>query len=418
MKITFRFFGIISAMLMTFLLSSCKPQVAAEVTVESIELAEETKAKLNKIVVGNKVELISMIKYSDGQTKSIGIVDTKLKYTVLGTSCKMALDGRTLCADFLGHGSVMPTYEGVSESRLERFEFDVVAKEPLSLVGIEVSQKSIALQVNSTVTLSETVTAKYNDGTTKTVKPIYKTNDASETYIKLSGLKVQGMAAGKTSITATFEGKTDTINVTVNSVIGADDVLQTFTVEPSNIVLNEGNEFDLSTKLTAQATYKDAGILPVTPTYVSGDSNTATVTGTMLKGIKTGSTTLTATYTDSNGNSKSATVNVKIDPPVLDRIEVGATAKNVSVAVGKTVELEKEAIAHYSDGNTKSVTVTYTMAENDFASLSDYTVTGKSVGTATAVAHFEDKTDTVNVTVQQATGSEGGGNAGFQFNSK
>lgn len=415
MKITFRFFGIISAMLMTFLLSSCKPQVAAEVTVESISLTEETKAKLNKIVVGNKVELISMIKYSDGQTKSIGIVDTKLKYTVLGTSCKMALDGRTLCADFLGHGTVMPTYEGVSESRLERFEFDVVAKEPLSLVGIEVSQKSIALQVNSTVTLSETVTAKYNDGTTKTVKPIYKSNDASETYIKLSGLKVQGVVAGKTSITATFEGKTDTINVTVSSAIGADDVLQTFTVEPSNIVLNEGNEFDLSTKLTAQATYKNAGILPVTPTYVSGDSNTATVTGTMLKGIKTGSTTLTATYTDSNGNSKSATVDVKIDPPVLDRIEVGATAKNVSVAVGKTVELEKEAIAHYSDGNTKSVTVTYTMAENDFASLSDYTVTGKSVGTATAVAHFEDKTDTVNVTVQQATGSEGGGNAGFQF---
>lgn len=415
MKITFRFFGIISAMLMTFLLSSCKPQVAAEVTVESISLTEETKAKLNKIVVGNKVELISMIKYSDGQTKSIGIMDTKLKYTVLGTSCKMALDGRTLCADFLGHGSVMPTYEGVSESRLERFEFDVAAKEPLSLVGIEVSQKSIALQVNSTVTLSETVTAKYNDGTTKTVKPTYKTNDASETYIKLSGLKVQGMAAGKTSITATFEGKTDTINVTVSSAIGADDVLQTFTVEPSNIVLNEGNELDLSTKLTAQATYKNAGILPVTPTYVSGDSNTATVTGTMLKGIKTGSTTLTATYTDSNGNSKSATVNVKINPPVLDRIEVGATAKNMSVAVGKTVELEKEAIAHYSDGNTKSVTVAYTMAENDFASLSDYTVTGKSVGTATAVAHFEDKTDTVNVTVQQATGSEGGGNAGFQF---
>ena len=205
MKITFRFFGIISAMLMTFLLSSCKPQVAAEVTVESIELTEETKAKLNKIVVGNKVELISMIKYSDGQTKSIGIVDTKLKYTVLGTSCKMALDGRTLCADFLGHGSVMPTYEGVSESRLERFEFDVAAKEPLRLDGIEVSQKAIALQVNSTVTLSETVTAKYNDGTTKTVKPTYKTNDASETYIKLSGLKVQGMAAGKTSITATFE---------------------------------------------------------------------------------------------------------------------------------------------------------------------------------------------------------------------
>ncbi len=415
MKITFRFFGIISAMLMTFLLSSCKPQVTAEVTVESIELTEETKAKLNKIVVGNKVELISMIKYSDGQTKSIGIVDTKLKYTVLGTSCKMALDGRTLCADFLGHGSVMPTYEGVSESRLERFEFDVAAKEPLRLDGIEVSQKAIALQVNSTVTLSETVTAKYNDGTTKTVKPIYKSNDASETYINLSGLKVQGMAAGKTSITATFEGKTDTINVTVSSAIGADDVLQTFTVEPSNIVLNEGNEFDLSTKLTAQATYKNAGILPVTPTYVSGDSNTATVTGTMLKGIKTGSTTLTATYTDSNGNSKSATVNVKINPPVLDRIEVGATAKNVSVAVGKTVELEKEAIAHYSDGNTKSVTVTYTMAENDFASLSDYTVTGKSVGTATAVVHFEDKTDTVNVTVQQATGSEGGGNAGFQF---
>ncbi len=415
MKITFRFFGIISAMLMTFLLSSCKPQVAAEVTVESISLTEETKAKLNKIVVGNKVELISMIKYSDGQTKSIGIMDTKLKYTVLGTSCKMALDGRTLCADFLGHGSVIPTYEGVSESRLERFEFDVAAKEPLRLVGIEVSQKSIALQVNSTVTLSETVTAKYNDGTTKTVKPIYKSNDASETYIKLSGLKVQGVVAGKTSITATFEGKTDTINVTVSSAIGADDVLQTFTVEPSNIVLNEGNEFDLSTKLTAQATYKNAGILPVTPTYVSGDSNTATVTGTMLKGIKTGSTTLTATYTDSNGNSKSATVDVKIDPPVLDRIEVGATAKNVSVAVGKTVELEKEAIAHYSDGNTKSVTVTYTMAENDFASLSDYTVTGKSVGTATAVAHFEDKTDTVNVTVQQATGSEGGGNLGFQF---
>ena len=85
----------------------------------------------------------------------------------------------------------------------------------------------------------------------------------------------------------------------------------------------------------------------------------------------------------------------------------------MSVTVGRTVELQREAIAHYSNGNTKSVTVTYTMAEN--ASLKDYTVTGKAVGNATAAAHFEGKTDTVNVTVSRATDSDGSGNAGFQF---
>ena len=63
MKIKFRFFGIISAMLTVLLLASCTPQVNAEVTIESVTLTEETKAKLSKIVVGSKVELVSMIKY-------------------------------------------------------------------------------------------------------------------------------------------------------------------------------------------------------------------------------------------------------------------------------------------------------------------------------------------------------------------
>ena len=406
MKITFRFFGIISAMLTVFLLSSCTPQVNAEVTIESVTLTEETKAKLSKIVVGSKVELVSMIKYSDGQTKTIAKLDKKLKYKILGNSCKMALDDRTLCADFSGHETVIPIYEGVGENRFEKFEFDVSQKEPLRLDGIEASPKFIALQVNSSKTLSETVTAKYSNGTTKAVKPIYKSNDTQENFIKLAGLSLQGVAAGKTTITVTFEGKTDTINVTVSSVIGADDVLKDFTVTPSDSELNEGNEIDLSTTLTAKAVYKNAGTMPVTPSYVSGDNDTAMVTGTMLKAIKSGSATLTAAYTDSNGNSKTATVNVKVNPPVLDRIELGATAKNVSVTVGRTVELQREAIAHYSNGNTKSVTVTYTMAENDYASLKDYTVTGKSVGNATAAAHFEGKTDTVNVTVGRATDSD------------
>ncbi len=84
MKIKFRFFGIISAMLTVLLLASCTPQVNAEVTIESVTLTEETKAKLSKIVVGSKVELVSMIKYSDGQTKPIAKLDKKLKYKILG----------------------------------------------------------------------------------------------------------------------------------------------------------------------------------------------------------------------------------------------------------------------------------------------------------------------------------------------
>ena len=60
MKRTFNFFCVISALMTIFVLFSCKTQVNNDVTVESVSLSETTKAKLNAMVVMDKVELSSI----------------------------------------------------------------------------------------------------------------------------------------------------------------------------------------------------------------------------------------------------------------------------------------------------------------------------------------------------------------------
>lgn len=417
MKRTFNFFCVISALMTIFVLFSCKTQVNNDVTVESVSLSETTKAKLNAMVVMDKVELSSIIKYSNGESKPIDSTDKKLKYKIPENSCcSMALDGVTLSADRAGDVDITPVYEGIDESRLEKFSFTVKPKSgPATLDTIEVSPKTIVLKIGSTADLPATVTAKYSDGSSKSVTPTYSSNDTSETFIKLTGLTVKGIKAGSAKIVAKFEGKTDTIDVTVNSVIAPTDVLKTFSVTPASITLRVGDTIDLSAKLTAKAVYDKAGEITVAPVYTSDNPGMAQVTGTSLKGVKNGTTKLTATYTDSNGNTKTAKVDVNVTPATLESIALAPSAKTVSVAAYETVELTKTATARYSDGSTKTVTVTYTMGNNDYASLAGYNVTGKKAGNATATATFEGKTDTVTVKVTASTATDGSGNIGFQF---
>lgn len=413
MKRTFNFFCVISALMTIFVLFSCKTQVNNDVTVESVSLSETTKAKLNDMAVMDKVELSSIIKYSNGESKPIDSTDKKLTYKITGDSCSMALDGVTLSADRPGDVEITPVYEGIDESRLEKFSFKVKPASVLTLKKIEVSPKSIVLSVDSTETLPATVKAIYSDGSEKSVTPTYSSSDV--TFIKLTGNTVKGIKAGKAKITAEFKGKTDIIDVTVNSAISPTDVLKTFSVTPVSITLRVGDTIDLSTKLTAKAVYDKAGEITVEPVYTSDNPGMAQVTGTSLKGVKNGTTKLTATYKDSNGNTKTAKVDVNVTPATLESIALAPSAKTVSVAAYETVELTKTATARYSDGSTKTVNVTYTMGNNDYASLVGYKVTGKKAGNATATATFEGKTDTVTVKVTASTATDGSGNIGFQF---
>jgi len=260
---------------------------------------------------------------------------------------------------------------------------------PIETITVSLAQGSITV---GSLTAA-TAIARDANGNVLSGRPLsWSSNNAAVATVGATGV-VTGNAAGTAAITATGEGKSGTVTVTVilppvatvavslpSSTLAIGATMQAL-AEPAdaNGVVLHGRQISWSSSNTAVATVNNTG------------TSNATVTG-----VSSGTASIIAT---SEGQSGSATVTVA--PPVAS---VAVSLASSTIGVGKTTQATattKDAAGNvlagrsvsWSSDNTAVATVT-----------SGGVVTGVAVGSANIIATSEGQTGSAAVTVAAPLG--------------
>jgi hypothetical protein len=159
------------------------------------------------------------------------------------------------------------------------------------------------------------------------------------------------LAAGTTAITATYEGKSGSTQLTVTAA-----TLTTVEVSPTNPHIAKGT----SEQFRAVAIFSDASKQDITAFAAwSSSTSSATISAAGLAtGVSSGSATITASY----GGLSGATT-LTVTAATLAAIEV--TPVNASIAAGTTFQFT--AIGIYSDNSTQNLTQSTTWSSTNTA---------------------------------------------------
>jgi len=258
-----------------------------------------------------------------------------------------------------------------------------VTKVPVGSVGFQPATATVV--VGQTATLSPIV--KDANGAVVTDRVVtWSSSNTIAATVSSAGV-VTGLAVGTSTITATSEGKSGTITVTIVPVPAG-----SVTVQPATASLVVGQTAPLS------ATVKDANGTVVTDRTVvwSSSGPAASVsTGGVVTALAVGSATITATVEGKSGSST-----VTVTPIAVGSVTLQPASG--SIAVGQTTT---PAIT-VKDANGTVVTdraVAWSSSNSAIASVSSAgVVTGVAPGTATITATSEGKSGTFSVTVTAA----------------
>ncbi len=185
------------------------------------------------------------------------------------------------------------------------------------LMSIAFSTTNLALTAGTSTPL--TVNATFSDGTTQDVTTlcVWTSNDTTKATVAAGGLgteRVTGVAAGSTTITATFDGRTvlipATVMVTPRTLVG-------LTISPINATVQAGNQ----ASFTATASYGDGTTVDVTKdatwAWVTDKPNVAILSDSanepgQVVGVDSGSANLTVTF---GGKTPNQTALVTVTGP-------------------------------------------------------------------------------------------------------
>ena len=185
------------------------------------------------------------------------------------------------------------------------------------------------------------------------------------------------LTVGESSITVTYEGETDTFDVTVSAVPTVSSISAVYT--QSGTVYDTDSLDSLKTDLVVTAVWSDS-------TQTTVPSTDYTLSGTLA----VGTSTVTVSY-----GGKTTTFNVTVTAaPTLASISAVYTQSGTVYDTDSLDSLKADLVvtATYSDSSTATVPST------------DYTLSGTlTAGTSTITVSYESKTTTFSVTVSHDT---------------
>jgi uncharacterized protein YjdB len=259
-----------------------------------------------------------------------------------------------------------------------------------TVTSVVVTPASPTLAVNATQQF--TATANYSDGSSQNVTSQANWNSSAPSVATIgatTGLAT-AKAAGSTTISATFGGKTGNATLTVQP-----PTVTSIVVTPANstLIVNATQQF------TATANYSDGSSQIVTGQATWGSSQVAfatITTGGLATAKAAGTTTISATFGGKTGN---ATLTVQAaPPPTVSGVQVSPSSAKVAVNAAQ----QFTATALYSDGSSQNVTSQAVWASSD-TSVATINATGlataKATGTTIITADFGGKTGSTTLTV-------------------
>ena len=264
----------------------------------------------------------------------------------------------------------------------------------VNVTGVKINTKAFNLAIGKTKNLS--VTVKPSDATNK--KVTYESSNPEIATVTASG-KVKGIKTGVAIITVTTEenSKTDTVKVKVYkpvSIIG-------IKFDKASETMYVGESRTLSTTITPNnATNKKI-------TCKSSNKKIATVkvsgSSCVVKGVKEGTITITATTKDEN-KTTTASVTISKKPSItipVTGIKFDKTSESIYVGESKTLSTT------ITPSNATNKKVTCTSSSNSIATVSvsnsSCVVKGVKEGTSTITVTTNDgnKTSSIKVTVSK-----------------
>lgn len=315
------------------------------VTVEAVALASiavKTNSTKTNYYLGDTLDtsgLTLTATYNNGKTETIssGFTCTPTKLETAGTQ------------------KITVTYGGKTIS------FNVTVEDVVvSSIAVKNEPNNISYYVGDSLdTTGLTLTATYNNGTSKTI-----TSGFTCTPTTLS-------SAGTQKITVTYGGKTTSFNVTVENVVLTSVAVKTVPAKTSYFV---GDTLDTS-GLTLTATYNNGATKTVNGGFACTPENLET----------TGTQKITVAYGD-----KSTSFNVEVKAVEISGISIASVPETLSYYVGDTLSTEGLAIlVTYNNGTTKTVTNGFTCSPS----------TLNTEGTQKITVTYGGKTATFNVSV-------------------
>ena len=251
------------------------------------------------------------------------------------------------------------------------------------VAAVSVSPASASVTAGQTVQLAATTSDAA--GNALSGRAVAWTSSAlGVATVSSSGL-VSALAVGSATITATSEGHSATVALTVSSVPVA-----SVAVTPAS----SGVQVGATIQFTAVAKDLAGNVLNGrTVTWASGNGAVVTVSGTGLAtGVAAGTGTITATTEGKNGT---ATVTVTSIPVA----SVSLSPASASVSVGQTVQF----VATPKDANGNALTgrtVTWGSSNSSVATVSGSGLaSGAAAGSATITATSEGKNGSATITV-------------------
>ncbi len=255
---------------------------------------------------------------------------------------------------------------------------------------------SLTIEGSSTITEQSTgqytVTATYDDGSTRTVQPTWSDNSV-DAVIDSTGTLISFGVSSSTivTLTASFNGRTTTKNILIED---QDKVVAFLTINGDTQINEQSTAI-----YTATATYTDGSSAIVSPSWSISSGGIAIVDsgGTVTAGevLSSSATTLTATF---QGVSATKTVFIQ-----------NQTKTVVSLAISGETTLDEQSTAiytvtaTYNDGSTAVIAPSWSVDGSGLAVIdSGGTLTAGSVisdTTVTLTASFSGKTTTKTVTI-------------------
>ena len=283
-----------------------------------------------------------------------------------------------------GEATVSGSYNGI--------DINIPVYVTLQVKKLSVDPSSMNLSVDQQsdpITLTATFTDGSDDDVTEAATWTTSTPSVATVDVEEGSVTVTGVKKGTSTITGTYGGKKVTIKVNVTPQLV--DLL----VQPESVSLVKGKPMTVK----IYAVYDDNSKVDVSKfvKLESADEEIAKVTGTTIKGIDIGETTVSGTYSD-----LPIEISVIVTPP-LKSLSVDATTLNLSLDQSETISLT----ANFTDGSEEDVTgfATWVSSKPSIVAIDldaeegTLTVTGAKKGTATITGSYGGKKVMIKVNV-------------------
>jgi len=258
-------------------------------------------------------------------------------------------------------------------------------------VDVEVADKLMADTYAITLEVNESKQVKLTStdilGNKLDVTDAAEWSSSSQTIVEVNGGLINALAAGKTSVTAKYGGKTVTIAVDVGAIRK---------LEASTEMLTMQSGMDHSIQLTAFLPDGRTKDVTSQAEWSTGNPKIASVSQGKITAIAAGKARVTAKYSGK-------TVNIHVDVDQLKYLDIyrsGNPVAQLTLNGDQTIRLE--AVATYMDNSERTVTADgiWSSSKATVAHVKHGVVTAQGNGKAILTIKFGNKSATIQINVE------------------